>query len=223
MSLLTSPTESNDEMESISGYRYHHAKTNKTHGYLLPTVEQALGGGDKNVFDLGCGNGSVAAHLASLGYDVSGVDPSTDGIDQANKTHPHLSLRRGSAYDDLASQYGRFAAVVSLEVVEHVYDPRKYAATLYDLVQEGGCAVVSTPCHGYWKNLALAVTGKMDNHFTVLWDHGHIKFWSIETLSALLSEAGFVDIEFHRVGRLPTFAKSMIAVARKRERRLAAA
>jgi hypothetical protein len=58
----------------------------------------------------------------------------------------------------------------------------------------------------------------MDGHFTALWDHGHIKFWSIETLTKLLNEAGFQDVRFHRVGRIPQLAKSMIAVARKPKR-----
>ena len=61
----------------------------------------------------------------------------------------------------------------------------------------------------------MALTGKMDAHFTALWDHGHIKFWSMHTLGELLREAGFVDIRFERVGRVPALAKSMIALARK--------
>jgi 2-polyprenyl-6-hydroxyphenyl methylase/3-demethylubiquinone-9 3-methyltransferase len=105
--------------------------------------------------------------------------------------------------------------VLSLEVVEHVYAPRDYARTVFDLLEPGGVAIISTPYHGYWKNLALAVTGRMDAHFTALWDHGHIKFWSITTLSELLREAGFVDVRFERVGRVPALAKSMIAVARR--------
>jgi 2-polyprenyl-6-hydroxyphenyl methylase/3-demethylubiquinone-9 3-methyltransferase len=55
----------------------------------------------------------------------------------------------------------------------------------------------------------------MDRHYTALWDHGHIKFWSIPTLTTLLTEAGFQTIRFHRVGRIPALAKSMIAVAEK--------
>lgn len=55
----------------------------------------------------------------------------------------------------------------------------------------------------------------MDAHFTALWDHGHIKFWSMKTLSFLLEEAGFRDIRFERVGRVPALAKAMIAVARR--------
>lgn len=105
--------------------------------------------------------------------------------------------------------------MISLEVVEHVYAPRDYARTLFDLVEPGGTAIVSTPYHGYLKNLALALTGRMDRHFTALWDHGHIKFWSIPTLTTLLTEAGFENIRFHRVGRIPALAKSMIAVAQK--------
>lgn len=52
----------------------------------------------------------------------------------------------------------------------------------------------------------------MDAHFTALWDHGHIKFWSVRTLAVLLREAGFEEPRFRRV---PPLAKSMIAIAEK--------
>jgi 2-polyprenyl-6-hydroxyphenyl methylase/3-demethylubiquinone-9 3-methyltransferase len=143
------------------------------------------------------------------------VDASVQGIEQARRRHPHLSLELGSAYDGLAQTYGRFPVVVSLEVVEHLYAPRAYARTLFDLVEPSGTAIVSTPYHGYWKNLVLALTGRLDRHFTALWDHGHIKFWSMATLTQLLLEAGFHSVSFRRVGRVPALAKSMIAIAAK--------
>ena len=100
-------------------------------------------------------------------------------------------------------------------MVEHLYDPRAFARNLFNLVEFSGTAIVSTPYHGYWKNLAMALTGRMDQHFTALWDHGHIKFWSMATLRQLLQEAGFRSITFRRVGRVPALAKSMIAIATK--------
>jgi len=210
------------EQKSASGYRYTNAANSHAHAYLLPTVKEELatihkrlGNPPPRLFDLGCGNGSVGALLADRGWSVTGVDPSSEGVAHAQKANRLLRFEEGSAYDDLAAKYGRFAAVINLEVVEHVYAPRDYARTLFDLVEPGGTAIVSTPYHGYLKNLALALTGKMDRHFTVLWDHGHIKFWSIPTLTTLLTEVGFRDIRFHRVGRIPAFAKSMVAVARK--------
>ena len=206
--------------EEIAGYVWEDAELNSSHDYLLPALKEILARETlpqdrKRLFELGCGNGAVANELVRLGWDVTGVDPSEQGIAQANARYPAIRLHIGSAYDDLAVQYGTFPVVVSLEVVEHVYAPRKYAATLFSLIEQGGVAIVSTPYHGYLKNLALAVSGKMDAHFTALWDHGHIKFWSERTLRALLEEAGFRDIRFRRVGRIPALAKSMIAVARK--------
>jgi 2-polyprenyl-6-hydroxyphenyl methylase/3-demethylubiquinone-9 3-methyltransferase len=105
--------------------------------------------------------------------------------------------------------------VVSLEVVEHCFYPRKFAATVFGLVEDGGIAIVSTPYHGYWKNLALALAGRMDAHFGALWDGGHVKFFSERTLRALLEEAGFTDVAFVGAGRIAPFAKSMIAIARR--------
>lgn len=206
---------------SISGYEYSHAKQSHAHGYLIPRLVNELANlrmretSTPRLFDLGCGNGSVGALLANQGWSVTGVDPSSEGIAQAKNAYPHLRLEEGSGYDDLVTRFGRFPVVISLEVVEHVYAPRDYARTLFDLVEPGGTAIVSTPYHGYLKNLALAVTGKLDQHFTALWDHGHIKFWSIPTLTTLLTETGFENIRFHRVGRVPALAKSMIAVAQK--------
>lgn len=55
----------------------------------------------------------------------------------------------------------------------------------------------------------------MDDHFMPLKEHGDIKFWSKNTLSTLLLDAGFDNVRFEYVGRIPVFAKSMIAVAQK--------
>ncbi len=207
-------------VKDISGYVYQDSGLNCSHDYLLPEIIRILKSlnlqdKQKKIFELGCGNGSVANELSKLGFDVTGVDPSEQGISQAKQNYPNLNLRQGSAYDDLVTQYGRFPVVISLEVVEHVYFPRKFAATLFSLLEKGGTAIVSTPYHGYWKNLAMALTGKTDAHFTALWDHGHIKFWSFKTLRFLLEEAGFRQISFHRVGRIPAIAKAMIAIAGK--------
>ena len=202
--------------QDARAYGYGTAEHGHHHSYLLPTVETVLASmRPQRVFDLGCGNGSVAAYLTRMGYHVVGVDPSSDGIRRGREEHPGLELHEGSAYDDLKTVYGTFPAVISLEVVEHLYYPRQYAATLYDLVEPGGVAVVSTPYHGYWKNLALAVMGRWDAHLNPLWNHGHIKFWSMKTLRRLLTEAGFTSVEYVRVGRVPALAKSMIAVARR--------
>ena len=163
--------------DNLSGYRYDDNNLNASHDYLLPAVKAILANqrpSCQRVFELGCGNGSVANALSTLGIEVTGIDASEEGIAQAHQSYPDLNLHLGSAYDDLRNQFGQFPVVISLEVVEHLYFPRKFAKTIYNLLEVGGTAIVSTPYHGYWKNLVMALTGTMDAHFTALWDHGHI-------------------------------------------------
>ncbi|MEK7765809.1 MAG: class I SAM-dependent methyltransferase [bacterium] len=207
-------------MRGDPGYQYSDASQNAAHAYLLPVVLSLIDaslpkGRDQRIFEVGCGNGAVANVLTQQGFQVTGVDPSEEGIRQAAQAYPGIQLSIGSTDEDLGAAHGVFPLVLSLEVVEHVYAPRRYASCLFDLLEPGGTAIISTPYHGYFKNLVLAVTGKLDAHFTALWDHGHIKFWSKRTLALLLREAGFEAIKFHLVGRIPPLAKSMIAVARK--------
>ncbi|MCA9179853.1 MAG: methyltransferase domain-containing protein [Planctomycetales bacterium] len=121
------------DRSEVSGYRWRDAELTCAHDYLLPGIMEELSrlreacskNGGARVFEVGCGNGSVAHALAQSGWSVIGVDPSVEGIAQANARYPNLSLHDGSAYDDLAGTYGQFQVVMSLEVVEHVYFPRK--------------------------------------------------------------------------------------------------
>jgi 2-polyprenyl-3-methyl-5-hydroxy-6-metoxy-1,4-benzoquinol methylase len=198
-------------------YQYEDADPTHASAYLWPELKNVIGRydwNDRRAFDLGCGNGATCNMLSTLDFRVVGVDTSETGIAQARKTYPHVKTCVGSAYDDLATKYGTFSLVVSLEVIEHCIDPRAIAITFLSLIAPGGIGFLSTPYHGYIKNLALAATGKMDGHFTALWFGGHIKFFSIKTLGQLLKEVGAKEIEFMRVGRIPILAKSMVAIVK---------
>jgi 2-polyprenyl-6-hydroxyphenyl methylase/3-demethylubiquinone-9 3-methyltransferase len=194
-------------------YSYQDAAPTYANAYLWPALKnivEAHDWPDRRAFDLGCGNGATCKMLSSLGFDAFGVDTSESGIAMAQANGVHARL--GSAYDNLAGTYGTFPLVVSLEVIEHCIDPRAFAKTFLSLIAPGGIGFLSTPYHGYLKNLALAVSGKMDRHFTALWDGGHIKFFSIKTLQELLKEAGAAELQILRIGRIPAFARSMVAI-----------
>jgi 2-polyprenyl-3-methyl-5-hydroxy-6-metoxy-1,4-benzoquinol methylase len=199
-------------------YKYHDAKPTYANGYLWPALEREIrrrSWSRKRAFDLGCGNGATCDMLSKQGFDVVGVDTSSSGIEHAKGAFPQVTCEVGSAYDDLASRYGTFDLVVSLEVIEHCMEPRAFAKTFLGLIAPGGVGFLSTPYHGYIKNVALAASGSMDRHFTVLRDGGHIKFFSIKTLGSLLREAGAQQVRFERVGRFPQLAKSMVAVVHR--------
>ena len=106
-----------------------------------------------------------------------------------------------------------FDLVLSFEVVEHVYLPRRWAIGCCQALRPQGRLICSTPYHGFLKNLALSLVNKWDDHHDPLWDGGHIKFFSRDSLARLLREAGFVNISFRGAGRLPYLWKSMVLAA----------
>jgi 2-polyprenyl-6-hydroxyphenyl methylase/3-demethylubiquinone-9 3-methyltransferase len=169
------------------------------------------------VLDLGCGNGSLIATFRGRGWELYGLDISRSGIEQAKKHFENVEFFTGDATGDLTTVFrpAQFDVIISTEVIEHVYNPRGLLRNCFQLLKPGGVLVISTPYHGYLKNLALGLTGRMDSHLNALSDHGHIKFWSRSTLGALLQEAGFENREFAGAGRVPYLWKSMVMRAVK--------
>lgn len=108
-----------------------------------------------------------------------------------------------------------FDTIISAQVIEHVYSPQKMIEKMKSWLGTNRTSylIITTPYHGYFKNIALAITGKMDSHFTVLWEGGHIKFLSKKTLSLLLEKNGFRVSSFKGCGRCLGLWKSMLIEA----------
>ena len=105
-----------------------------------------------------------------------------------------------------------FRTVISMEVIEHLHSPRTFAAFVRSILEAngGGRFILTTPYHGYLKNLSIALAGKADRHYSALWEGGHIKFWSRRTLAILLREAGFRNMAFTGAGRIPYLWRHMV-------------
>jgi 2-polyprenyl-6-hydroxyphenyl methylase/3-demethylubiquinone-9 3-methyltransferase len=201
-------------------YEYRVANPEVSHSYLFPIVSRFVADVPRgaSVLDLGCGNGSFLSLFQQRGWKLYGTDFSPTGIEIARQNFPGIDFFLADSTaptGDLLDRVGQVDAILSTEVIEHLYDPRGFLRNAYALLKPGGTIVLTTPYHGYLKNLLLAATGKMDRHFTVLWDHGHIKFWSRKTLSEVLAQAGFTDIRFAGSGRAPYLWKSMVLRATK--------
>lgn len=187
--------------------------------YLAPKIIELLRGlAVERVLDLGCGNGSLCAALQASGWQAVGVEPDEAGLVIARASHTSVIFHAFGVHSDpaeLLALEAPFDAVVSTEVVEHLFAPRQLPTYAAAVLKPGGLLIISTPYHGYLKNLALSIFGKWDHHHTALWDGGHIKFWSRATLTQLLEANGFTVINFRGVGRLPWLWKSMVLTAQK--------
>ena len=206
-------------MKKLEAYGWQSTKPAQSVAYIVPEIKRILAPlGVHRLADLGCGNGGVTGELAACGFDVVGIEQDGEGVDLARRAHPEAKFYRYGVQDDPQDllQYEKpFDVVVSTEVIEHLYAPHLLLEFAQRILKDDGFLLVSTPYHGYLKNVALSALNKWDAHHTALWHGGHIKFWSRKTLGKLFEQNRFHVEGFRGVGRAPYLWKSMIMLGRK--------
>jgi len=146
------------------------------HEYILPPVmtriEDLYHGKPVRVLDIGCGNGYVASRLAQKGHSVLAIDASHDGIRIARSSYPDVRFEVRSLYEDDLEKIvcQPVDCVIALEVIEHLFYPRRLFEQSYRVLRPGGYFILSTPYHGYLKNLAISLINGWDRHCKVDWD-----------------------------------------------------
>ncbi len=99
------------------------------------------------LLDVGCGGGLIAEPMRRLGAEVVAIDAAEAGIEVARRHAAEQGLdidyRRTTA-EALAAEGARFDAVLALEIVEHVADPRAFFAACAALLEPGGMLAVAT-------------------------------------------------------------------------------
>jgi SAM-dependent methyltransferase len=97
------------------------------------------------VLDVGCGPGTVTAHLAGLGLDVRGVDLSPRMIEHARRLHPALrfDVASATALDVPPASLGGVLGWWSLFNLPREVLPQVFAAYARALVP-GGQAMIGT-------------------------------------------------------------------------------
>ncbi len=190
--------------------------------YIIPEIINTLKSLEvSRVLDLGSGNGKLCSEVAKAGYYVAGVEYDQQGVKISKSNYPAINFYNYGVQDNpdnlLKQEKKSFDAVISTEVIEHLFSPHLLPIYARSVVREKGYLIITTPYHGYLKNLVLSILNKWDFHHTVLWHGGHIKFWSRATLTTLLEENGFNVIRFSGVGRLPFLWKSMVLIGQKKD------
>ncbi|MEA5626087.1 class I SAM-dependent methyltransferase [Nostoc sp. UHCC 0251] len=200
-------------------YSYSDSKPGHHHSYLIkPLMEMISESLDISehktklrILDIGCGNGSLSNLIAHQGYEVVGIEESESGVKLANQTFPNCRFLQGTIYNLPYAELGeKFDIVIAAEVIEHLFYPKELVRNAKQCLKPNGRLILTTPYHGYLKNLMLAISGKMDKHLTTLWDGGHIKFFSVATMTALLETEDYTNIKFKFAGRFPYLWKSML-------------
>ena len=176
--------------------------------------------------DVGCGNGEITKKIYHFFKNSTAIDLSKEAIKIAKKKKLKKIKFVHSSIDYFIRVNKKFDFVSAIEVIEHQYDPFTFLSKLYLITNKKGYVLITTPYHGYLKNILISLLGFMDRHFTALWKHGHIKFFSIKTLKELVLTKRFksnnkivkYNFEIESIcfaGRFYPFSRSMIFLLRK--------
>lgn len=128
----------------------------------LAILRRTLSGGER-VLDLGCGAGFGTVKFSRY-FDTYAVEPSLEYAQRARARAPRAAVTHGSA-EHLPYPDDDFAAVLMLDVLEHVADERATIDEVARVLRPGGLLVLSVPNAGLFRwfdsfNLYMWLTGE---------------------------------------------------------------
>jgi methionine biosynthesis protein MetW len=145
--------------------------------------------------DIGCGDGRALGPWA-IAHQVRyvGVDIARSAVDRTRARGFEAQLVEDSGR--LPFPDGSFDAAVSLEVIEHLFQPEATIREALRVVKPGGVIVVTTPNVAYWRRrLDLALLGRWNPFGYSLavqepWNDPHIRFYNPGVLGRFLTKVG---------------------------------
>jgi 2-polyprenyl-3-methyl-5-hydroxy-6-metoxy-1,4-benzoquinol methylase len=169
----------------------------------------------ERVLDVGCGEGRFAAELVRAGAEVVGIDVAAEPLRRARERYPELiDLRRAPAAGAWPLQDASFDAVWAGEVIEHVADTAGWLSELRRVLRSDGILLLSTPDHGRLQMLRWALDRRaFEAQFDPRADH--LRFYRSRTLTELLEDFGFHDVEVRRVAGPRGGRRALLASARR--------
>ena len=176
-------------------------------GFLLEHVSAG-----ERVLDVGCGEGRFAVELAAAGARVVGIDVAEEPLRRARARHPELDLRLIDGEGPWELEDASFDVVWAGEVIEHVADTAAWLSEIRRVLRSGGSLLASTPANDRSTLMRVALSRRaFAARFDPLGDH--LRFYSRDTLTALIDRFGFEAIDVRAVPGAPRSRRLLLASA----------
>lgn len=148
--------------------------------------------GGRKLLDLGCGAGVMGTIVGNRFEEIHGVDVSSHAVEAAGRCGMQARVWDLNQLP-LPYEPQSFDAVISLSVIQYVFDPRAFACEMARLVRPGGVAMVGFPnLRTAWRLFRIAGLGRMPRVSTDPgYDGGTIHYFCRRDVEELLVAAGF--------------------------------
>ena len=160
------------------------------------------------IFDVGCGPGVVALHLAQQGYRVNGIDISRNMINLCQKTLAEMPAVNDqhaftvANFIEIDFDEGSFDGIITLGFLEFQENEISVLKKFHEILKPGGVLVISGPMklaltelfgiRNISRSLVFAACGRGISPPK--------NYYSLSRLSRLLSQVGFKVLDHKRHG-----------------------
>lgn len=108
----------------------------------LKIVEQASGNRNSKILDIGCGTGYFLGTMKKAGWETTGIEPNKKARDYGINNFG-LNILPSEKIASLSD--GSFDCITMWHVLEHLYDPFRYASEIIRLLKHDGICFVALP------------------------------------------------------------------------------
>ncbi|AXG68538.1 putative methyltransferase [Kordia sp. SMS9] len=162
--------------------------TRKADPFLLDRLQYHLNPIHKGWYlDIGCGTGNYTSKLHTKETKFIGVDPSEKMLTEAQKNHPNIIWKKGTA-EDIPIEDRSVEGVVGTLTLHHWNDLEKGFAELFRVMKNYTNMVffTATPLQmkGYW----------LHHYFPKMMEASMQQMPSLEKITNAMNAAGFTDI-----------------------------
>lgn len=183
---------------------------NARNDVLLSRVRTALPVGGR-VLDVGCASGDLLARIGSRAGYRAGVELSPAAAVEASKVADDVANVAVTA--ELPFPRESFDVIVCADILEHLADPYGALRWVVQWCRPGGAVLISMPNVAHWHARLRLLRGVWRYGPSGLFDRGHLRFFTRDTLMELVTGAGLV-VESCTPAQPPALALQLPAVSR---------
>ncbi|MFT6246517.1 MAG: 2-polyprenyl-3-methyl-5-hydroxy-6-metoxy-1,4-benzoquinol methylase [Salibacteraceae bacterium] len=144
-----------------------------------------------NLLDVGAGYGFFLEIARQRGWNVHGTELTDEAVNHC--TDKGLTMFKGELqnidFGDL-----EFDVIITIEVIEHVYNPVEYLNKMHKVLRKGGKLYLTTP------NFNSYLRHRLKENYNVIEYPNHLGYFTRKTLKKLFTENGFKAIKIQTTG-----------------------
>lgn len=150
------------------------------------------------LLDIGCGTGNLLGRFRASASFLAGIDVAATACEVA-RTVADVVVNQPIESAELPVEDHSFDVVVCADVLEHLVDPARGLARAVECCRAAGVVVISVPNIAYWHARVRLLRGIWTYEDVGIFDDGHLRFFTLDSLHDLVSAAGLEMVGYQPV------------------------